>query len=109
MEKREFRYKRIMPGDPEYRENAPEIDALGGKPVSLVSGLHFAEGFLHKAKKSGDKKRILECEKDKSEIEKVIAWAEARKPGSSRNGNGSILLMEYEEEQTLKNKQDLSD
>lgn len=91
-----------------------------GKPLtpSLVSMLRMAEGKLHGFKqqqKAGqeytlasisDEGEVTEpqrldelienWEKEKAKLEAVIAWAEAREPGSARSGDGVRLLEEYE-------------
>lgn len=111
----------IRPGEPGYEEHAPKVDPLGGTPMPLVAVLRFAESELHglrKLKEQGHKntipeladgsgneiksvpidERISELENMILETKEVIAWAEAKRPGSSKNENGSLLLMEYEKE-----------
>lgn len=111
----------IRPGEPGYAEHAPKVDALGGKPTPLVAMLRFLESELcelKKLKKQGFKttipeladssgeeikarpidERIAELKKMFSEFEEVIAWAETKRPGSSKNESGSLLLAEYEKE-----------
>lgn len=111
----------IRPGEPGYEEHAPKVDPLGGTPMPLVAVLRFAESELFRfteMKKMGfcyttagladgssdDFKarpideRISELEKMLSDTKAVVAWAEAKRPGSSKNENGSLLLMEYEKE-----------
>ncbi len=112
---------RIRPGEPGYEEHASKVDSLGGKPMSLAAVLRFTESELHglrKLKERGYKntipeladgsgegiqsvpidERISELEKMLSDTKAVIAWAEAKRSGSSKNENGSLLLMEYEKE-----------
>ena len=114
-------YIRIKPGESDYDKIASNVDSLGGKPASLVVGLRLAESELHglkKMKKQGYKntipelsdgsgeeaesrpidERMVELEKIISDIKEVIVWSEAKKPGSSKTENGSLLLMEYEKE-----------
>lgn len=109
----------IRPGEPGYEEHAPKVDPLGGKPMPLVAALRFAERELYRFTKMKEmgfcytnaglvnggndgfrtrpiEERISELEKMLSETKAAIAWAEAKRPGSSKNENGSLLLMEYE-------------
>ncbi len=111
----------IRPGEPGYEEHAPKVDSLGGKPISLAAVLRLVESELRELRKlkgqgykntipeladgSGNEiksvpidERISELEKMLSNTKEVIAWAEAKRPGSSKNENGSLLLMEYEKE-----------
>lgn len=98
-------------------------DALGGKPLTLPQLLRLIESDINgwkKQKKAGQKytlpviyddgeikepqpldELIAHWEKEKTHLEEVIAWAETRKPGSSRKENGEQLMKEYE--QMLKN------
>lgn len=97
-----------------------KTDALGGKPLvlTLAQMLRLAEAKIHglvKQKKAGQEYTlpsmsnegeitepqllddlITNWEKEKAHLKAVIAWAETRKPGSSRKGNGELLLDEYE-------------
>lgn len=121
MEDNTNKFARIKPSDPNYEKSASGADAFGGKPASLVVGLRFTESELHKLKKMKEQghknilpelpsdnnaepeaisvdERIAELEKMISDIKEVINWAEAKRPGSSKNENGSLLLMEYEKE-----------
>ena len=98
-----------------------EKDVLGGKPLvlSLAKMLALAEtkiSGLEREIKSGqeytlpsvsDEGEVTEPQplsellgqwkEEKTRLEKVIAWAEAREPGSSRRGDGVKLIEEYEE------------
>lgn len=110
----------IRPGEPGYAELAPDIDALGGRPMSLTAGLRFVESEIRKLQKlqeqgyentipeladgSGGEiasrsiaERLAELEKMLSDMQAAIVWAEKTRPGSSKNENGSLLLEEYEE------------
>ena len=97
-----------------------ETDALGGKPLvlSLVQLLRLNEAEirgLKGQKESGQKYTLLSMsnegevtepqllddlivhwEKEKAYLEEVINWAESRELGSSRNGDGTQLMDEYE-------------
>lgn len=95
------------------------IDALGGRPLTLVNLLRLIESNIHgwkKQKKAGQKytapviyddgevgepqsldELIDHWEKERAHLEEVIAWAEARKPSSSRKENGEQLMKEYED------------
>lgn len=113
-----YEFERITPDDPRYKELVSETKDKG---VSLVGGLHIIEGILAKCKrmkKQGAKyttpglatedddgeparpidERIAELEKMVDEAKEVIEWAEAKRPGSSRTENGSLLMQEYDEE-----------
>lgn len=96
-------------------------DMFGGKPIvlSLVDMLRVTESRLHgftNQKKAGQEDTLPAISDDgeltepqpldelirhwgeeKAWLEKVIAWAEARQPGSSRKGDGEQLLQEYKE------------
>lgn len=115
----------LRPGDPGYEEAQKDlVNIPGNKPMTLAVLLRFIESDLHswkKRKQSGraytlpslaqgdnepDEPQSLDeliehWEKEKAELEKVIAWAEANRPGSSRKENGSLLMQEYED--SLKN------
>ena len=111
-------YEIIRPDDPRYKEMVSQSKDKG---VSLVGGLHIIEGMLaecKRLKKAGAKttipglatdddngtparpidERIAELEKMVEEAKEVIEWAEAKRPGSSRTENGSLLMQEYDEE-----------
>ena len=111
----------IRPGDPDYKKLAPEVDALGGRPITLVDGLRFIESEILRLKKlqkadhentlpgladeNGNTtesmpitQRLTELEKMASDTKEAIAWAESKRPGSSKKENGSLLAIEYEKE-----------
>lgn len=95
-------------------------DTSGEKPLilTLAQILKLTETRLYgfqKQKKAGQKNTvpaisnegeitdpqllddlIENWEKEKIRLEKVIAWAEERKPGSARRENGEQLIEEYE-------------
>ena len=113
----------ISPDDPRYEEASKHLaDIPGNEPIPAVGFLRMMESDLHglkKRKKAGEKytlpglasddgpgaepqsidELIERLEKEKAEFEEFIAWAEATHPGSSRKGNTSLLLKEYEKSQ----------
>lgn len=97
-----------------------KTDALGGKPITLTltAMLKFTNSRIRdfqEQKKAGQEYTVPTIsnegeitepqllddlidnwEKEKLHLEKVIAWAEDRKSGSSRKGDGIQLIDEYE-------------
>lgn len=112
----------IRPGEPGYEEAEKDlVNIPGNKPIPLVGFLKMAKNDLKvlKARKrrgetlfdvslSGVKfpkedirpldDAIADWEAEIEKMEKAIEWTEKKKPGSSKNGNASLIMIEYEKE-----------
>ena len=117
----------IRPGEPGYEEAAKDlVNIPDNKPITLVQALRMIDSDIRgwkKRRERGEKFTLPELateygearkpesldelienwEKEKAELEKVIAWAEKKRPGSSKKENGSLLMIEYEKSKENQN------
>lgn len=112
----------IYPGEPGYEEALKDlVNIPGNKPVPLTYFLKWAKNdlkVLEQRKRRGEtmfdvslsgvklpKEDIIPLDEaienwktDIEEMEKAIEWTEKKNPGSSRNGNASLIMIEYRKE-----------
>ena len=109
----------IRPGEPGYEEAEKDlVNIPGNRPIPPATFIRWTENELKTLKqrqKKGetmyeyncfgvklDKKDVLtmdeaiaRSEKELQEMKDAVEWAEKKKPGAAKNGNLSLIMIEY--------------
>ena len=118
----------IRPGEPGYEEAEKDLMNIpGNRPIPPKTFIKWMENELKALKrrqKQGetmyeynyfgvklDKKdvvpmevEIARSEKELQEVKDAVEWAEKKTPGAAKNGNLSLILMDYRKEMGLSEK-----